>query len=845
MGLNKINVTTFIKHNKILTITPLLLVVFVLLFSAPLYQLVGEENYAVTHLIMAMFVIIVSATITIQAWMFFRHTLSCHRLMLGSIFLSVTIIEICHAITFKGMPFFFVESSAYYATWFYMINRIILAVVTLLVVVTKERIASQRYLWMFYGFALLYSFIWIAVIYSPSQILPDLVIDGIGTTPLKNGLQWFVITVQFLVIYLIVKKHQFSKPFYNMVLLASLYFIFSDVFYLVYSSVYDMFNFIGHIFQVFASYSLLKGLYYSSVEEPFRKQRQAEANLKENEKFLHTITTNMGEGLLVCDADGKLTFMNDESERMLQWTKDELVGRSICRFLFNKHSSYECSQTVMLKKTEKYKVEEDSFYRKDGTEIPVSYTLTPYKENERQIGSIIVFRDITEQKKDKDLIKYLAYHDELTKLPNSRKFNEQLQRAIHDFATEKIAVLLVDIDRFKHINDSLGHQFGDNLLIEFAKRLRNVIDEEVLISRYKGDEFTLLLAPLQDEEHIREMCQLIEASFNQPLPVQDLHFTVSLNFGVAIYPEHGGNSEELVKNANIAMLQALEQNETYLMYHASMSKEFREQLELESDLHQALADEELFLVYQPQVNIETMEVIALEALLRWEHPTRGLISPGKFIPIAEQSGLIVPIGEWVLRRACEQLKRWHDEGYTNLRISVNLSARQLYQESLSSLVLEVLKENELAPSHLELEITESMTMINIKHSLKILHELKEIGVRIAIDDFGTGYSSLSYLKHLPFDRLKIDQSFIKDFVLNEDTSAIVSMIVAMAHHLNMEVIAEGVETLQQLKELRNIDCIKIQGFLFKEPIKPEQFSSDIHALEARIKRILTEELQTI
>lgn len=844
MGQEKSNLPNVIQQNKGLILTPVLMIAFVFLLSAPIYQFVGEQNYAVAHLIFTILIIIVSATVTIHTWMFFRFTLSLHRLVIGSIFLSVTILEIFHAITYKGMPFFFMESSPYFATWFSMINRIMIAVAVLYVVVTTDKKVPLHRKWLYYGMGLLFAVCWIALVYL--QWLPDLVIEGEGTTPFNNGLQLTIVAFQIVAIFLIVKKYRLNDPFYNMVLLLSVYYIISDFFYIAYSSVYDILNFIGHLFQVFASYAILKGLYYTSIVEPFLKQKQAEEELKKSQTFLQSVTTNMGEGLLVYDNNGKLVFMNEEAERILKWKKEELLGTNIFRYLFNRDMDYQWEKFVLfLTGSDRRKVEEDTFYCKDGSEVPVSYTLTPYKENDRLTGTVMVFRDITEQKKDKDLIKYLAYHDDLTQLPNSRKFNEQLQAAIERYPNEKIAVIVVDIERFKHINDSLGPRFGDSLLVEFSKRLRSVIDPEVLISRYKGDEFTILLAPLQDEEEIKKICQLIEEHFNEPLQVQDLHFIVSLNFGVAIYPEHGNNSEELVKNAGIAMLQALEQNEPYIMYQASMSEELREQLELESDLHQALTNDELFLVYQPQVDIKTMEIHSLEALLRWKHPTRGLIALGKFIPIAEQSGLIVQIGEWALKEACRQLKRWHREGHTNLRVSVNLSARQLYQENLVNLVVETLDEFELDPSHLELEITESMMMINIKHSLNVLKELKQIGVQIAIDDFGTGYSSLSYLKNLPFDRLKIDQSFIKDFVLNDDSKAIVEMIVSMARHLKMEVVAEGVETIAQLKNLQELECQKIQGFLFKEPIKPEQFSQEFPLLKQRIKKILIDELQAI
>lgn len=844
MGLNNRNLSHLMNQNKYLIVTPLLMVLAILSFSSPLHRLLGEENYAVTHLILATLVIIVSGTIAIQTFMFFHHTLSLHRSVLGSIFFSVTLLEICHAITYKGMPFFFVESSSYYSTWFYILNRLMLAIAILYVVLTKDRSVPKQFIWIAYGVAFVYSIAWIALVYSPNRLFPELVIDGVGVTTLSTSLQLLAAFIQVVAIVFIIRNRRIRRPFYNTVFLASFYLLMSDVFYSLYSSAYDIYNFIGHLLQVFASYALLKGLYHSSVAEPFLRQKQAERELKKNEKFLHTITTNMGEGLVVCNHDGRVTFMNEEAERMFWWTKEEDARKNFFQYLYKPNEKTQCMQSeFMLNQAEKRKVDEARFYRQDGTEVLVSYTVTPYVEDGEQTGSIIVFKDITEQKKNKELIRYLAYHDDLTGLPNRRKFNEQLDEWIAQQPSDSLAVLLVGIDRFKYINDALGHQFGDSLLVEFGKRLREMLDDKLFIARLRGDVFTILLASKETEEAIREITQQIESGFTTPLKVQDLLFTVSVNFGIAIYPQHGKDSEELVKNANIALIQAHEQDETLFMYHASMANEFRERLELESDLHQALANDELFLVYQPQINSQTKKVMAMEALLRWEHPVRGLISPGVFIPIAEQSKLILQIGEWVLREASQQLKRWHEEGHTDMRISVNLSARQLYQDDLSDIILNILQENELLPSFLQLEVTESMTMINIQQSVKILKKLKELGVRISIDDFGTGYSSLSYLRHLSFDQLKIDKSFIRDFVENEDSYAIVSMIVSMAHHLNMEVIAEGVETLQQLEKLLEINCTKIQGFLFQQPITPEEFSIQYEEFETKIKRILTEDVQ--
>ncbi len=339
---------------------------------------------------------------------------------------------------------------------------------------------------------------------------------------------------------------------------------------------------------------------------------------------------------------------------------------------------------------------------------------------------------------------------------------------------------------------------------------------------------------LRSEDEWESVCERIQRQINQPLQVRHLLLNVSVTIGSALYPSHGNEGEEYLKYANIALMEAQQQQVPFQMYRPSMSGKAFERLILENHLHHALQKDELRLVYQPQVDSVTGQIQGLETLLRWHHPSYGSISPAQFIPIAESTGLIIPIGEWVLRTACRQLKEWHDQGLAHLCIAVNLSSRQFYSQDLIETVKGILLETGLPPESLELEITESM-MMNMEHASKTLQDLKDLGCKIAIDDFGTGYSSLSYLKHLAIDRLKIDQSFIRDLTGDEQDDAIVSTIISMAQHLQLDIIAEGVETPEQRNILRKKQCTHVQGYLYSPPLTPEDFQRNWQQLQQRAK----------
>ncbi|WP_262687262.1 putative bifunctional diguanylate cyclase/phosphodiesterase [Paenibacillus baimaensis] len=420
-------------------------------------------------------------------------------------------------------------------------------------------------------------------------------------------------------------------------------------------------------------------------------------------------------------------------------------------------------------------------------------------------------------------IEFHANYDFLTGLPNLRLFSETFQKRIESAAKHdsSIAVLFIDLDRFKWINDTYGHSVGDYFLKETSKRITHTLKANELGSRIGGDEFILLLLGYS-QETIAEKAEQISTLLSQPLLYEGQEISVTPSIGISLFPENGDSVETLVKHADIAMYRAKEQGRNnYQFYACEMEDAIVRRAVLENGIRKALERNEFILYYQPQIDLETKKIVGLEALVRWIHPEHGLISPVEFIPIAEETGLIVPIGEWILQTACEQAKLWQVQGFPKLRISVNLSARQVQQKNLVEKISSILQTSELEPELLELEITESIAMYNEEYVINKLLSLKKIGIKIAIDDFGTGYSSLNYLNKFPIDTLKIDRSFVNQIKNTTDNQEIITTIIVMARNLKLKVIAEGVETVEQLRFLEEQQCNEVQGFYFSKPLTVE------------------------
>lgn len=441
--------------------------------------------------------------------------------------------------------------------------------------------------------------------------------------------------------------------------------------------------------------------------------------------------------------------------------------------------------------------------------------------------------DITERREATEHLRFLAYYDPLTGLPNPTLFQTQLAAAIQTARSTNgtVALLVLELARFKIMNDSFGHPFGDQLLQETAERIKMTVGNEATVARIGGGEFAIALGRQENASIAMATAREIVKTLADEFSIMGHSLNVSFNLGISIFPDHGADGEALLQNADVALYSAKEDGPNRIrVFTEEMNVQIMGQLTLANALQMALARNELFLVYQPQVNSQTGKITGLEALLRWQHPQLGLLSPAKFIGLAERSGLIIPIGEWVLRTACAQAKQWQDAGLAPVTVAVNVSAIQFRQQGFPEIIRGILEETGLHPKYLELELTESLLLTNADVMFSILQELRDMEVKLAIDDFGTGYSSLSYLRQFQVNRLKIDRSFVQDVAINPDDAAIATAIINMARALNLEVLAEGVETEEQLGFFRAQHCYEIQGFYFSRPVAVSQVEGQLRSI---------------
>jgi diguanylate cyclase (GGDEF)-like protein/PAS domain S-box-containing protein len=546
------------------------------------------------------------------------------------------------------------------------------------------------------------------------------------------------------------------------------------------------------------------------------------------------VTLNcIGDAVVCTDLAGNITFLNLVAENMTGWPSGEATGRPMTEvFRILEAASREAAPNPMeLAVAQNRTVHLPSnciLVRRDGFETPIEDSVAPIHDRHGQAtGAVLVFRDVSAARTMADQMIHSARHDFLTGLPNRMLLNDRANQAIVLAARhmKKVAVLFLDLDGFKHINDSLGHPTGDKLLQSIAKRLVGCVRGSDTVSRQGGDEFVVLLSEVEKAEDpaitARRMLEAVAEAHT--INQHDLHVTTSI--GVSVFPDDGLDAETLIKNADTAMYQAKENGrQSYQFFKPAMNVRAVQRQSIEESLRRALDRGEFALHYQPKIDLRTGDVTGAEALVRWTHPTQGPVSPAEFIPVAEDCGLILPIGRWVLRQACKQAVLWVNAGLPLRTIAVNISAMEFREDNFLENVFTTLKEVGLAASALELELTESVLMKRAESAAGVLRTLREGGVQVAIDDFGTGYSSLSYLRKFPIDALKIDQSFVRQISTAPDDATIVTAIISMGRSLKLRVVAEGVETQEELSFLQTHHCDEAQGYLFSRPILPQDFA---------------------
>jgi diguanylate cyclase (GGDEF)-like protein/PAS domain S-box-containing protein len=575
------------------------------------------------------------------------------------------------------------------------------------------------------------------------------------------------------------------------------------------------------------SRGLLRALRYA-----IERKIMEEALFVEKERAQVTLNS-IGDAVVCTNISGNITFLNLVAERMTGWSWQEAAGRPMSEVFqildaVSRETTPNPMDAAMGQDRTVHIPSNCVLLRRDGFETPIEDSVAPIHDRDgKATGAVIVFRVVSTARAMAAQMTHSAQHDFLTGLPNRMLLNDRVSQAIvlAPRHSKKVAVLFLDLDGFKHINDSLGHPIGDKLLQSIAKRLVSCVRSSDTVSRQGGDEFVVLLSEMeQSEDAAISALRILQAVAEvHTIDHHDLHVTTSI--GLSVFPDDGKDAETLVKNADTAMYQAKENGRhSYQFFRPAMTVRAVERQSIEENLRRALERQEFTLHYQPKIRLRTGEITGAEALLRWSHPVRGPVSPTQFIPVAEDCGLILPIGQWVLREACKQARAWVDLGLPLGTMAVNISSMEFRDDNFLESVFAILSETGLDPRSLELELTESVLMKRAESAASVLKTLRARGVQIAVDDFGTGYSSLSYLRKFPIDALKIDQSFVRQITSAPDDATIVTAVISMGRSMKLRVVAEGVETREELAFLQNHQCDEAQGFYFSRPVLPQQFA---------------------
>ena len=582
-----------------------------------------------------------------------------------------------------------------------------------------------------------------------------------------------------------------------------------------------------------------KPIGFRGISRDITERKQMEENIRQSEERYRSIIEEMGEWYFETDLAGNITFFNDILSDVLGYSQKELTGLNFRSFI-----KKEESESVYRIFNQVYKTGKPSknyhydFFKADGTITFAEFSVFPKRDKEGKVcGFRGVGQDITERKRAEEKIQYMATHDALTGLPNRLMFSQLLNHVIQAARRYKrqFAVLFIDLDRFKTINDTLGHDAGDQLLQEIGARLKQTLRasdviarlevDEGVVARLGGDEFVILIEEVNDLSQLKTVSHRILSAVIKPMIIMGEECRITASIGISIFPKDAEDEQSLMKNADIAMYFAKEEGKNnFQFYSMDIQSKLLEHLSIETNLRYALERNELSLHYQAKVNFKTNAITGVEALLRWQNPSLGSVTPTQFIPVAEETGLIISIGKWVMKTACAQNVAWQQQGLPVVCTAVNLSMRQLTDENLIDDIRTALNDSGMDPKLLELEITESMVMHNPTRMIAVLAKIKSLGVRLAIDDFGTGYSSLAQIKHFPIDTLKVDRSFIRNIPQDAEDKAITEAIIAMGKTLSLTVVAEGVETLEQMNFLKDHSCDEMQGYYFSKPVVAEQFA---------------------
>ena len=801
----------------------------------------GKTSMLAIHLLMEMFAIIIAMLVVTLSWHTFDMAEARYSKILVCGFLIVGSCDLLHALTYAGMPSFLERSSTPRAIFFWLMGRTF-EVVTMAVVAMGWKIPFPRLFWLCSGLSGSAALIYLGSYHI--DVLPVTFIEGQGVTHFKANFEYLLCAMNIVVAFLLWKRGEHTQQSrYYLLALSSFLMGVGEIAFTAYVTPSDFQNIFGHAYKLVAYTLLYLATFATSIRVPFEALQKSEDKLRENETQLRiaAIAFESQQGMMITDKNGIILRVNQAFTENTGYTPEDVVGKTAKILQSGRHNdAFYADMEACIQHTGRWQGEVWD-KRKNGEIYPNWLTISAVRGEDGSVTHYVnIDIDISARKAAEDQLHQLAFFDPLTQLPNRRLLLERLGHALSNKTrhAQDGAVMFLDLDNFKTLNDTMGHDVGDCLLIKVAERLKASVRQSDTVARLGGDEFVVMLENLDAGNDIVNQVKIaaekIRAALDYPFQFvmqtgtakqKTINFHSTVSVGVSLFGSHHESVDEVLKQADLAMYQAKDAGRNAIrFFDPKMQLAVTSRVALENAIRDAINKMQFELHYQPQLTEDGLQLTGAEALLRWPHASRGMIPPSEFIPLAEETGLILPLGHWVLKTACQQLALWAQHPATaHLTIAVNVSALQFHQTDFVESLLSIIAESGADPRKLKLELTESMLVNNIEDIIRKMHALKNQGVGFSLDDFGTGYSSLTYLKRLPLDQLKIDQAFVRDMLVDQNDAAIAKMIIALANTLGLAVIAEGVETESQRSFLSHNGCHDYQGYLFGKPMAIQAF----------------------
>lgn len=785
----------------------------------------GQASYLPLHMLLETLAIVISALVFAVGWATYQRQGSANLLVLACAFLGVAILDFSHMLSYQGMPDFITPSDPEKAIAFWLAARAMAALALLWVTwMPWQRAAAARLRWALLSAVLVATALCHLLILGYPEILPRTFIPAEGLTSLKVGLEYLLAAAHLAIVCRLWLAMRRPLQFNAAALLgASGAMALSAICFTLYASVTDHFNLLGHIYKVIAYGFLFRAIFVEAVERPYTQLADSQAQLQATFDAIPDMLFELDEQLAIrryhASRDSRLDLPAEQIQGQALECLLPAEVMNICRPSFEQaaRQGYALSPAFLLQ------LPPESQW--------LQLSIAAQHDTDKVCGYVVLARNVSDIKAQQARIAHLAHYDTLTGLPNRTLFTQQVSTALSlaERQQQPLALLFIDLDNFKNINDALGHRAGDELLCAIAKRLNRTLRDGDCLSRQGGDEFVLAL-PGVDADGAAHVAQRLLAALVRPIRFGKYSAALSASIGIAIYPDDSDDLDSLMQYADGAMYQAKHRGRNqFQFFTAGIQARMARQLELESALRGAISKQQLSLQYQPQWCIATRRLTGVEALLRWHHPELGQVSPAEFIPVAENSGQIITIGDWVMDQALQQLARWRASGHGSLIMAINLSAAQFHRSQLINQVADLLERHQIPASNLELELTEGMAMEDPQQARLQLDTLHSLGVRLAIDDFGTGFSSLAQLRQFKVNTLKIDRTFVDGLGHEYDSEVLVRSIIQLADNLGLNTLAEGVETETQLDLLRQLGCQALQGYLWGKPLSAEAIQKLLEA----------------